>query len=525
MDLFGLGRRLGAWRSCMVSGRVRGPDAVLLDERVGEDQEFPHHRCKGDLRRFPVGHESLVRPLEVGIVPDRDQRGHVEQSAHMVPATLNEAASLPGAGLPSHRGESGEAGGTGPGESAQFGHMDERSCGGDVRDAGDGGQDVGLALQGLLFPEPFPDLGVDALQLALDLPQPLLVELLGHGGAEVLAAVGDGDPVLDQRIADQLEFGKVALPFGLRLSRAPFIDAWKGGRPSRLVLDIDSTDDEVHGRQEGGFYHGYYNHYCFLPLYITCGGRPLFALLRPGNADPAGGVTGPLGRIVERLRQRWPGLEILLRADSAYAREEILAWCEDNGVDYVTGLARNSRLVETIGWELADAQAEAKRRGRPARRFAEFPYATLTSWSRKRRVVAKAEHLPGKSNPRFVVTSLPDTFSARTVYERVYCPRGNMENAIKEQQLDLFSDRTSASRFAANQLRLLFSAFASILFDALRRALHGTPLARATAGTLRLKLLKIGARVTVSIRRLKVAMDSAHPSATAFARVHARLPG
>ena len=160
---------------------------------------------------------------------------------------------------------------------------------------------------------------------------------------------------------------------------------------------------------------------------------------------------------------------------------------------HVIGLARNSRLVEKIGWELADAQAEAKRRGRPARRFAEFPYATLTSWSRKRRVVAKAEHLPGKSNPRFVVTSLPDTFSARTVYERVYCPRGNMENAIKEQQLDLFSDRTSASRFAANQLRLLFSAFASILFVALRRALHGTRLARATAGTLRLKLLKIGA--------------------------------
>ena len=213
-------------------------------------------------------------------------------------------------------------------------------------------------------------------------------------------------------------------------------------------------------------------------------------------------MTGLLGRIVERLRQRWPGLEILLRADSAHAREEILAWCEDNGVDYVIGLTLNSRLVETIGWELADAQAEAERRGRAARRFAAFPYTTLTSWSRKHRVVAKAEHLPGKANPRFVVTSLPETFSARTVYERVYCPRGNMENAIKEQQLDLFSDRTSGSRFAANQLRLLFSAFASILFNALRRALHGTPLARATAGTLRLKLLKIGARVTVSIRRL-----------------------
>ena len=305
-----------------------------------------------------------------------------------------------------------------------------------------------------------------------------------------------------------------------------FIDSWQGLPPSRLVLDIDSTDDEVHGRQEGRSFHGYYNHYCFLPLYITCGGRPLFALLRPGSADPAGGVTGPLGRIVARLRQEWPWLKILLRADSAYARDELMTWCKDNDVDYVIGLAKNSRLVERIGWELADAAAEAERKGRPARRFAEFPYATLTSWSCQRRVIAKAEHLTDKSNPRFVVTSLPaDTFSARTVYERLYCARGNMENTIKEQQLDLFSDRTSATCFAANQLRLLFSAFASILFSAIRQALHGTQLARATAGTLRLKLLKIAARVMVSVRRVKVAMDSAHPSAAAFARVHARLPG
>ena len=305
-----------------------------------------------------------------------------------------------------------------------------------------------------------------------------------------------------------------------------FIDSWQGLPPSRLVLDIDSTDVAVHGRQEGRFYHGYYNHYCFLPLYITCGGRPLFALLRPGNADPAGGVTGPLGRIVARLRQEWPWLKVLLRADSAYAREELMAWCTDNDVDYVIGLARNARLVERVEWLLDDAAAEAERKGRPARRYTEFPYATLTSWSCERRVVAKAEHLANKANPRFVVTSLPtDTFSARTVYERLYCARGNMENTIKEQQLDLFSDRTSATCFAANQLRLLFSAFASILFVALRQALHGTRLARATAGTLRLRLLKIGARVTVSVRRVKVAMDSAHPSAATFARVHARLPG
>ena len=179
------------------------------------------------------------------------------------------------------------------------------------------------------------------------------------------------------------------------------------------------------------------------------------------------------------------------------------------------GVAKNARLIEKIGWELADAHAGADHHNRPARRFAECLYATPTSWSRWRRVVAKAEHLPGKANPRFVVTSLPaGTFSARTVYERVYCPRGKMENTIKEQQLDLFSDRTSASRFDANQLRLLFSAFASILFDVLRRTLVGTRLARATAGTVRLKLLKIGARVTVSVRRVKIAMDSAHPPPT-----------
>ena len=214
-----------------------------------------------------------------------------------------------------------------------------------------------------------------------------------------------------------------------------------------------------------------------------------------------------------------------MRADSAYAREALLAWCEDNGVDYVIGLARNSRLTGRIGRELASAEAAACKRGRAARRFTEFLYATRTSWSRRRRVIAKAEHLPGKANPRFVVTSLPRTVSVRTVSERVYCPRGRMENAIKEQQLDLFSDRTSASRFPANQLRLLFAAFASLLFGALRRALHGTRLARATAATLRLKLLKIGARVTVSVRRVRVAMDSAHPATAAFARVHARLPG
>lgn len=268
-----------------------------------------------------------------------------------------------------------------------------------------------------------------------------------------------------------------------------FIESWPGQLPpSRLVLDVDSTDDAAHGRQEGRFYHGHYGHYRFLPLYIFCGGHPLCAVLRPGNSDPVAGTLEALGRFVARLRRRWPGLGILVRADSAYAREELLAWCEDHGVDYAIGVARNARLTGRIGRELASAEAASRERGRAVRRFTEFLHSTRTSWSRKRRVIAKAEHLPGKPNPRFVVTSLPRTVSARAVYERVYCPRGNMENAIKEQQLDLFSDRTSA-------------------------------------GTLRLKLLKIGARVTVPVRRIRVAMDSAHPSAAAFARVHARLPG
>ena len=332
-------------------------------------------------------------------------------------------------------------------------------------------------------------------------------------------APGDGRPERYHRIAHDPEALQALLT-------ELFIESWPGRLPpSRLVLDIDATDDKVHGRQEGRCFHGYYGHHCLLPLYIFCGKHPLCAVLRPGNSGAASGATEALARIVARLRRRWPGLGILVRADSAYAREKLLAWCEDNGVDYVIGVARNARLARRIAPELLAARVESRSRGRPARIYEEFVHSTRRSWSRSRRVIAKAEHLPGKPNPRFVVTSLPETVSPRTVYERVYCPRGNAENAIKEQQLDLFADRTSATRFPANQLRLLFSAFASILMAALRRALCGTGLARATAGTLRLKLLKIGARVMVSARRVKVAMDSAHPSASAFARVHARLPG
>lgn len=303
-----------------------------------------------------------------------------------------------------------------------------------------------------------------------------------------------------------------------------FIESKTGPPPARLVLDIDCTDDETHGRQEGRFFHGYYGHYCFLPLYVFCGHHPLAAVLRPGNTDPARGAVAALERIVTQLRDRWPDVELLVRADSAYAREEIMAFCEARDIHYVLGLARNDRLRRRIAPELLAAKVVSEGRRRPARLYTEFDHATRTSWSRFRRVVAKCEHIPGKSNPRFVVTSLPVTIAPRTVYERIYCPRGNAENAIKEQQLDLFAGRTSATPMAANQLRLVFSALASVLMIRLRAALAHTRLARATAGSLRLKLLSIGARVSVSVRRVAVAMDAHHPFRAEFARAHASFP-
>ena len=303
-----------------------------------------------------------------------------------------------------------------------------------------------------------------------------------------------------------------------------FIESKTGAPPSRLVLDIDCTDDETHGRQEGRFFHGYYGHYCLLPLYVFCGHHPLAAVLRPGNTDPARGAVEALDRIVSQLRRRWPDVELLVRADSAYAREELMAFCEARDIHYVLGVAKNDRLRRRIAPELLAAKVESEGRRRPARLYTEFDHATRTSWSRARRVIAKCEHIPGKSNPRFVVTSLPETIAPRTVYERIYCPRGNAENAIKEQQLDLFAGRTSATPMAANQLRLVFSALASVLMIRLRAALAHTRLARATAHSLRLKILGIGARVSVSVRRVAVAMDANHPFRAEFARAHASFP-
>jgi hypothetical protein len=295
--------------------------------------------------------------------------------------------------------------------------------------------------------------------------------------------------------------------------------------PKRIILDLDATDDPLHGNQEGRFFHGYYKCYCYLPLYVFCGRELLLAKLRPANIDAAAGAKDEIAWIVAQIRERWPNVEIWLRADSGFCREELMAWCEANCVAYIFGLARNGRLESAIADELAEVEAKAKESGKPVRMFKELCYQTRKSWSRERRVVAKAEHLLKGKNPRFIVTSLVcRAVQAQELYEKIYCTRGEMENRIKECQLDLFADRTSAASLRANQLRLWFASLAYVLVTALRRlALAGTELAQATAGTIRLKLLKLGALVTVSVRRIKIAIASACPLKSVFAAAHQRL--
>jgi len=295
--------------------------------------------------------------------------------------------------------------------------------------------------------------------------------------------------------------------------------------PRRIVLDLDATDDPLHGAQEGRFFHGYYGCYCYLPLYVFCGRHLLAARLRRADIDAAAGAEDEMARIVGLIRDRWPAVRIVLRADSGFAREPLMAWCEANAVDYVFGLARNERLVAEIAGELEQAARLSAGSGAPARLFRDFSYATRKSWSRRRRVVGKAEHLPGGANPRFVVTSLEASdHGARALYEDLYCARGEMENRIKECQLDLFADRTSARSMRANQLRLWFASMAYVLLCALRRiGLEHTRFARATCGTIRLKLLKIAALVRISVRRIRLAMPSAFPCQAEFADAHKRL--
>jgi hypothetical protein len=295
--------------------------------------------------------------------------------------------------------------------------------------------------------------------------------------------------------------------------------------PRQIILDLDATDDPLHGNQEGRFFHGYYDCYCYLPLYIFCGRHLLAAKLRSANADAAAGAVEEVARVVAQIRRRWPRTRILLRGDSGFCREALMAWCEANRVDYVFGLAGNERLDKAVVPELISATIESIRTGKPARCFKDFTYRTLNSWSRERRVVGKAEVTGGESNPRFIVTSLaPSEAQARHLYEKVYCARGDMENRIKECQLDLFADRTSTATMPANQLRLWFASMAYVLLCALRRiGLAFTQFAEATCGTIRLKLLKLGALVTVSVRRIKIAMASACPWQYEFGLAQALL--
>ena len=303
-----------------------------------------------------------------------------------------------------------------------------------------------------------------------------------------------------------------------------FLEAHKTA-PQEIILDLDATDDPLHGHQEGRFFHGYYDCYCYLPLYVFCGRQLLAAQLRPANIDASAGAVEEIARLMAQIRARWPAVRIILRADSGFAREALMAWCEANGVDFLFGLARNVRLTRAIGAELAEAREESRTTGEPARRFKELIWSTRKSWSRARRVIAKAEWTQGEANPRFIVTSLTDADGdGRHLYEEVYCARGEMENRIKECQMDLFADRTSTGTMKANQLRLWFASMAYVLLDSLRRlALQATALADATCGTIRRKLFKIGALVTISVRRIKFAMASGCPYKAIFATAHRAL--
>jgi hypothetical protein len=298
--------------------------------------------------------------------------------------------------------------------------------------------------------------------------------------------------------------------------------------PAEVVLDIDTTDLPLHGKQEGRFFHGYYDEYCYLPLYIFCGEQVLCARLRESNHDAAYGSLTEIQRVVKQLRAAWPEVKIILRGDSGFCRNELMSWCEDNRVEFIFGLARNQRLRRIIGQQLWEARQQWEQTGKPARVFAKFSYRTRKrskgGWERERRVVAKAEHIDGKENPRFVVTSLTESeWTARALYEDLYCARGDMENRIKEQ-FSLFAERVSAETMRANQLRLYLSTMAYVLVSGLRRlGLQATELAHAQVSTIRTKLLKIGAQVRVSVRKVWVSMASSYPWQEVYQQVWTNL--
>jgi hypothetical protein len=379
---------------------------------------------------------------------------------------------------------------------------------------------------------------------------PLLALLCGRGdvtGQDRRCAEDKGKPLAGKSTLNRLELWGSGKPNDRRYKKievdAAAVDEFflnqffRAHRtvPARLYLDLDATDDRIHGLQEGRYFHGYYDDYIYLPLYIFCGDELLCMRLRTADKGAAYGVLDEVKRLVAAIRQRWPQTEIVLRGDSGFCDEAVMTWCEaQTDVHYLFGLAQNVRLVRAIAPQMEQARLRCEITERAARVFHEFRYATLQTWSAERRVIAKAEQLPDKANPRFVVTSLPEWevtwdqqivwHDARTVYEKLYCARGEMENRLKEQQLDLFADRTSTHWLKANQLRMWLSGVAYVLLNEVRRVgLAGTALARAYVGTVRRELCKIGAVVKVSVRRIAVALSSAYPQAELFAQVLARL--
>ena len=339
-----------------------------------------------------------------------------------------------------------------------------------------------------------------------------------------------GEPLAGKSTLNRLELTPQGSPWAERytkISYSPealdellvdlFLEAHRQA-PREIVLDLDATDTPLHGGQEARLFRGYYGHYCYLPLYVFCGDHLLCARLRPSNQDASAGSLKEVQRIVRQIRARWPETRIILRADSGFCREELMAWCENNAVGYVFGFARNQRLRRIIGRAMQQAKQEHRRTGKAARVFCEFAYRTKISWSRARRVIAKAEQIEGKENPRYLVTSLgQEDWPAQQLYEQLYCARGEMENRIKEQ-LSLFADRMSTEALRSNQLRLYFSSLAYVLVEALRRlGLAGTEWAVAQVDTIRLRLLKIAAQVRITARRIWVRFSRAYPWQSVFA--------
>ena len=366
---------------------------------------------------------------------------------------------------------------------------------------------------------------------------PLLAAVVGKAdptGSDRRQEQDRGKPLAGKSTLNRLEWGAVKQDRYRKITVDDeavdrfFVDVFLSAHeqaPAEIVLDLDATDDPLHGEQEGRFFHGYYGGYCYLPLYIFCGSHLLCARLRRSDIDASSGSVAEVERIVAQIRESWPEVRIILRGDSGFAREELMGWCEQRAVDFVFGLARNGRLQRALGGELAQAQALYEKSGKAARVFKDFVYRTRKSWSRQRRVIGKAEHLAMGANPRYLVTSLDSQqWAAQALYEELYCARGEMENRIKEQQLCLFADRTSTHFLASNQVRLWFSSVAYILLNELRRlGLKGTELARARCDTIRLKLLKVGAQVRVTVRKVWVHLSSSYPYAALFTQIVGQL--